>query len=93
MHAVADFYEYMVRKLIFPASLTQPKDVVDLALSYFTGAQCDSLIRNATAQIESLLQTASGVAVINKMFNLCTPLNVRYDLCEWKNSNLSEATG
>ena len=53
------------------------QDVVDESLSYFTGAQCDALIRNATQQVQTMLNTASGVAAINKMFNLCTPLNVK----------------
>lgn len=49
-----------------------------MSLSYFTGAQCDNIIANATNQIEALLQTPQGVATVNSMFKLCTPLNVRY---------------
>lgn len=43
--AVADFFQYL--------------DVVDQSLSFFTGAQCDAIIQNATAQIQAMINTQS----------------------------------
>jgi len=61
VQATLDFFQYL--------------DVVDISLSYFTGPQCDSLITNATQQIQSMLQTSDGLNSLAALFNFCTPLN------------------
>eukprot|EP01103_Thecamoeba_quadrilineata_P010216 TRINITY_DN2135_c0_g3_i1.p1 TRINITY_DN2135_c0_g3~~TRINITY_DN2135_c0_g3_i1.p1 ORF type:complete len:502 (-),score=81.08 TRINITY_DN2135_c0_g3_i1:13-1497(-) len=66
VQATLDFYEYL--------------DVVDQSLSYFTGPQCDSLIQNATTQIQNMLQSESGKQSVEKLFNTCTPLDTKNDI-------------
>jgi pimeloyl-ACP methyl ester carboxylesterase len=59
--ATPDFYQYL--------------DDVDQAIGNWSGLSCDTLIANATAQIQSLIRTPAGVSTVNKLFSLCTPLN------------------
>lgn len=58
--AVVDFYDYV--------------RVVDRSLTFFSGPLCESVIRNATMQIEKLLETSDGQASLAKMFKWCSPI-------------------
>jgi len=58
--AVLDFYQYL--------------DVVDHSLTYYVGVECDNLIRKATNEIQTLLQSPDGTTKVEKYFNTCDPI-------------------
>jgi len=49
-------------------------EVVDRSLASLGGAQCDTNVRAATAQLDSMLQTAAGAKQVSGDFQTCTPL-------------------
>jgi len=66
VQAELDFFQYL--------------DVVDESLSSLTGKECDQKIQEATAIIQSLLQTESGTRKLENLFNICKPMNGTKDI-------------
>eukprot|EP01122_Echinamoeba_exundans_P012051 TRINITY_DN4963_c0_g2_i1.p1 TRINITY_DN4963_c0_g2~~TRINITY_DN4963_c0_g2_i1.p1 ORF type:complete len:507 (-),score=88.62 TRINITY_DN4963_c0_g2_i1:42-1562(-) len=64
--AVVDFYQYV--------------QVVDRSLSVLGGSVCDSVIRNATQEIQTLLKIADGQQQLAKLFNWCSPIRNTRDI-------------
>jgi len=55
-------------------------DVVDHSLSNITGKECDMRIQEATNQIQKMLLTTPGTHALERMFNICAPLNGEKDI-------------
>jgi len=53
--------------------------VVDRSLEHIGGVACDTNVRAAFSQLDSLLATAKGRASLSQAFNTCTPLTT-----DWK---------
>jgi len=55
-------------------------DVVEQSLDHFTGQECDKRIRQATDQIQGMLQTQDGTQMVAKLFKTCAPLQSSDDI-------------
>lgn len=79
VQATLDFLQYL--------------DVVEQSISYFTGKVCDNLIRNATSEIQQMLQSDSGKKKVEEMFNVCQPLNTSLDIATFMSSLMGNWMG